>query len=90
MKECIECGKKLRIIEGYRHPTMGKDYLLCSSCFDTVSKSLEKWSKFISSYVGFFDKDSQKSDIRLIGKGIIGNIKKISSRFTNQSLNIVH
>ena len=83
MKECMECGKKLGIIEGYRHPIMGKDYLLCSSCFDTVSVSVEEYREFISAYVGFFSKDSQKIDIRLIGKDIIRNIKMIQNKENN-------
>ncbi len=83
MKECIECGKKLGLIEGYRHPTMGKDYLLCSNCFDTVSASVEKYREFISLYVGFFSKDSQKTDIISVGKGIMKNIKMIQNRENN-------
>lgn len=83
MKECVECGKKLGIIEGYRHPTMGKDYLLCSNCFDTVSVSVEKWSEFISSYIGFFNKPSQKTDIKSIGKDVMKNINKIQNKISN-------
>jgi hypothetical protein len=58
MKECVECGKNLGIIEGYRHPTMGKDDLLCSHCFDTVFVSVEKYREFITPYIGFFNKKS--------------------------------
>ena len=54
MHECEECGKKLGFIEGYRHPVMGKNYLLCRNCFDTVSESVEKYQKFISPYNDFF------------------------------------
>jgi transcription elongation factor Elf1 len=80
MKECKECGKKLGIIEGYRHPTMGKDCLLCSNCFDTVTESVEKWSEIISLYNGFFNMDSQKNDNRSISKDVI---KKIQKRISN-------
>ena len=59
MKDSIECGKKLGILGGYHHPTMRKKYLLCSNCFDTVSKSVEKWGNFISSYIGYFNKKSK-------------------------------
>lgn len=58
MKECVECGKKLGLIEGYRHPTMGKEYLLCSSCFDTVFTSVEQWRSVITTYTGFFTKET--------------------------------
>ncbi len=85
MKECVECGKTLGIIEGYRHPTMGKDYLLCSYCFDTVSASLEKWSKFISPYIGFFNKESAIiEDMQNIRENISKRIKKIQNKGKNQ------
>ena len=61
MKECVECGKKLGFIEGYRHPTKGKDYLLCSNCFDVVTESVEKWREFILPYEDFFKKKSPSS-----------------------------
>ena len=47
MKECEECGKKLGIVEGYQHPTMGRKHLVCSNCFDQVSESVEKWAEFV-------------------------------------------
>jgi hypothetical protein len=81
----MECGKKLGIIKGYRHPTMGKDYLLCSKCFDTVSASVEKWSKFISPYVGFFNKKS--STINYIEK-IKENFTKSIKRMQNRARNV--
>jgi len=84
MKECVECGKKLGIIKGYCHPTMGKDYLLCSSCFDTVSVSVEKYSEFISPYIGFFNRESSTiNDIQKIGKNITNSIKKIQYQVIN-------
>ena len=67
----MECGKKLGIIEGYRHPTMGKEHLLCSSCFDTVFESVEKYRKFVSPYIGFFNKETTTSDdIQKMGENI--------------------
>ncbi len=47
MIECEECGKKLGNFEGYRHPTMGKNYLLCSPCFDKVEESVSRWGAFV-------------------------------------------
>jgi len=49
MKECEECGKKLGILKGYKHPTMGKKHLLCSPCYNQVSDSVEKWRAFVLS-----------------------------------------
>jgi hypothetical protein len=84
MKECVECQKKLGIIEGYRHPTMGQDYLLCSSCFDTVFESVEKYREFVSPYIGFFNKESSTiDDIQKIGKNITINIKKMQNKVCN-------
>lgn len=60
MVKCKECGKKLGILEGYRHPTLGKDYHLCSPCFDQVSESVAKWGEFVLSN-SFNIKTSEKS-----------------------------
>lgn len=49
MKECEECGKKLGILKGYKHPTMGKKHLLCNPCYNKVSDSVEKWRDFLLS-----------------------------------------
>jgi hypothetical protein len=46
-RECINCGKKLNILEGYRHPALGKDALLCSECFDKVWESVVRWGRFV-------------------------------------------
>jgi len=47
MKKCKECGRKLGIVEGYQHPTLGKKHIVCSSCFDKISESVEKWTDFV-------------------------------------------
>ena len=84
MKECMECRKNLGIMEGYRHPTMGKDNLLCSKCFDTVFESVEKYREFVSPYIGFFNKESSTiDDIQKIGENITKNIKKMQNRASN-------
>lgn len=44
---CEECGKALGFFKCYQHPTMGKDYNLCSSCFDKVNESVSKWQEFV-------------------------------------------
>src|SRR4030042_4474537 len=84
MKECIECGKNLGIIEGYRHPTIGRDYLLCRNCFDTIFESIEKYREFIAPYIGYFNKEKSKiNDIQKIGDNITKNIKKMQNRVNN-------
>ena len=85
MKACVECRKNLGIMEGYRHPTMGKDNLLCSKCFHTVFESVEKYREFITPYIGFFNKESSTiADIQKIGENITKNIKKMQNRAGNQ------
>jgi hypothetical protein len=46
-RQCFECGKTLNILEGYRHPTLGREYLLCTDCFVKVEISVERWGRFI-------------------------------------------
>ena len=74
MKRCKECSKKLGIMEGYRHPTLGKDSLLCSSCFDIVDESVAKWRNAVLPYVDFFNDGSSNSSLQL-------NLKNKSTSF---------
>ena len=78
MKRCEDCGKKLRLIESYRHPIKGKDFLLCSSCFDTVQESIFKWREANLPYVGFFKNNSSKKNYQL-------NLKKEEKRYPHLS-----
>jgi hypothetical protein len=84
MKECMECGKNLGIMEGYRHPTMGNNNLLCSKCFDTVFESVEKYRQFVSPYMGFFNKETSTiDDMQKVGENIMKSIKKMQNRVSN-------
>jgi hypothetical protein len=84
MEDCVECGKNLGIMEGYRHPTMGKDNLLCRNCFDTVFESVKRYREFVSPYIGFFNKETSTiDDIQKIGENITKNIKKMKNRVSN-------
>ena len=74
---CEECGKILGIFEGYRHPTMGKKHLLCSSCFDTVEISVEKWREFVIS--NSFNKSRVKSSSRLGWKKMIPGLPQLKN-----------
>ena len=38
MAKCMNCGKKLGILEGYRHPLFRKEWLFCSMCYDKIEK----------------------------------------------------
>jgi len=74
MKICEECGKRLSFFEGYRHLTLGKGFLLCSSCFDRVDESVAKWREFVLSYAEFFNNVSVKNSLQW-------NPKKIQACF---------
>jgi hypothetical protein len=83
MKECVECGKNLGIIGGYRHPILGKDALVCSHCFDTVFENVEEYRKFISPYIRYFSKETSIiDDLHKIGKNVTKNIKKMQHKAT--------
>ena len=62
MIKCEECSKKLGIIQGYRHPALGKRCLVCGNCFDKVNNSMEKWRVFCRS--DLFNAESSKIDIQ--------------------------
>ncbi len=72
MKDCEECGKKLGMLEGYRHPTMGKKHLLCSPCFDQVSDIVARWGEFVLS--NSFNNGSSKKNSELKYKNIAQSI----------------
>ena len=81
MKGCMECGKKLGILEGYRHPVMGKEHLLCSKCFVVVSESVERYREFITPYIGFFHMESSTfDDLRKIEENIVNKIMNLQNR----------
>ena len=63
MKKCKECNKELRLLEGYKHPTLGKEFLLCSCCFNTVDESIAKWREFVSS--NSFNNGYSKNSLQL-------------------------
>lgn len=38
MAKCIDCGKKLGILEGYHHLTFGKRWFFCKKCYDKIDE----------------------------------------------------
>jgi len=81
MVKCNECGKQLSILEGYRHPTLGKNYHLCSPCFGQVSESVAKWGEFVLSN-SFSIKNSEKR-LSIDCKKIISMFSKIWNKKEN-------
>jgi hypothetical protein len=47
MKKCYECGKELKLMEGYRHPVLGMKELVCWKCFEKIDNSVDKYRNFI-------------------------------------------
>ena len=81
MKECVECGTKLSILEGYRHPTMGKKHHLCSSCFDEVSDSVTRWGEFVQT--NSFNVANSKKNLQMKWKNIIPSGIEIREMINN-------
>ena len=75
MKKCEECGKELRFLGGYQHPTLGKNHLVCNLCFDQVSESVARWRKFVLSYS--YNNLSFRSVSQFNRKRIFPNITKL-------------
>ena len=81
MVSCEECGKKLRILEGYCHPTMGKKHHLCSPCFDQVSESVAKWREFVMS--NSFNVNAAASNTSIDWKQFASNFTQMHSILDN-------
>lgn len=47
MKECHECGSKIGMLSGYKHPTFGKKHLICWDCHEKIDASVAEWRQFI-------------------------------------------
>lgn len=50
MKNCFECGKKVGLLSGYKHPTKGHKHPVCGHCFDRIDESVKAWGNFIEEY----------------------------------------
>ena len=62
MVDCAECGKKLNILQGFRHPALGTKFLVCGICFDKVIGDMQRWRTFCLS--DSFNLGSSKLDIQ--------------------------
>ncbi len=80
MVECNECGKKLGFVAGYRHPTRGKKYLVCSTCFDNVNESVKQWREFILPYNNYFKNNTSENNGHFNMKNYL---KKLGHGFNN-------
>lgn len=47
-KVCANCGKKLTLFQEYLHPTLGKNAVLCSDCYEKAWRSMVQWERFIA------------------------------------------
>jgi hypothetical protein len=74
MVDCDECGKTLGMFHGYSHPTMGKKYTLCSTCYNQVNESVMQWKEFVLSYNGFFNNKNVENNHHF---DLIDNLKNV-------------
>jgi DNA-binding Lrp family transcriptional regulator len=51
MTECSECGKKLGILEGYRHPAEGWKKFVCNNCWYRLESSEMRYTSFILNHI---------------------------------------
>ena len=58
MKLCVECGKKIGILNSYNHPVKGKKHTVCGDCFTRIDKFLTLWREYVLS--GSFNKESSE------------------------------
>ena len=81
MIKCEECSKKLGILEGYRHPALGKRYLLCRNCFINIDESMKKWREFCLS--NSFNAESSKICIQDEWNKSLSNNLQLQKWFSN-------
>ena len=81
MVECEECGRKLGILEGYRHPALGTRFLVCGKCFVKVDEDMQRWSKFC--LLDSFNAESPKIDIQEAWNKSISNDLQLQKWFNN-------
>lgn len=80
IKKCEKCDKELRLLGGYSHPTLGKEFLLCSCCFDIVNESVEKWREFV--IVNSFNNEYYKKSLPLNLKNKLTSFVQLDKDFT--------
>ena len=81
MADCEECGKKLSMLQGYRHPALGVKFLVCGTCFDKVKEDMERWSLFCLSDTSNIE--SSKIDIQEAWNKNISNDPLLQKWFCN-------
>jgi hypothetical protein len=73
-QSCVECGKRLGVFEGYRHPVKGMHFLVCSQCFLQLEESLAQWRSFILE--NSFLTESPHVDFGILGDYLVFIINK--------------
>lgn len=71
MVNCEECGKELRMLQGYRHPALGVRFLVCGNCFTKIDEDMQRWRRFYLS--NSFNAESTKSDVHTAWNKNISN-----------------
>ena len=82
MKRCEECGKELGFLAGYRHPTLGRESLLCGHCYELVEASVTKWREAVLPYIDFFNNKTPSHTVNVDFSPVFSEssqIKELSS-----------
>jgi len=81
MINCEECDKKLGILQGYRHPALGKRFLVCRKCYCKIDEDMQRWRKFYLSKS--FNAESSKIDVQEAWNENISNDPLLQKWFYN-------
>jgi hypothetical protein len=89
MSNCIECGNKIGILGGYRHPVYGETKYVCGDCFTKLDGSMEKWREFVLS--NSFNNDTPEinvNDIKVSFANINNDLRDIFASISTEKTNI--
>ena len=51
-RKCAECNKHMSWFEGHHHPMLGSKVIVCSNCYDKLSKVMSEYCKTITKNKG--------------------------------------
>jgi len=84
MKLCIECGKKIGILNCYNHPVKGKKHTICGDCFTRIDSFLTLWREYVLS--DSFNKDSSDFKFNFEWEKKFTTIKNIYEDFRKSTI----
>jgi hypothetical protein len=76
---CSECNKKLKFLKTYYHPILGEKNFVCGDCWNEITKSEKKYSRFISNSIS---KESGGCTCFILIKTMTGKEKFVSNKLS--------